>query len=80
MDSDLHCSFCRRSEHQVDKLVGGPGVYICDACIAIASRIVADAGSAPPKVPVWRRIIVAIGKKLKSIRHRALEVSPRHAL
>jgi hypothetical protein len=30
----LYCSFCRRSSKQVDKLVGGPGVYICDACIA----------------------------------------------
>jgi ATP-dependent Clp protease ATP-binding subunit ClpX len=29
----LYCSFCRRSSKVVDKLVGGPGVYICDRCI-----------------------------------------------
>jgi hypothetical protein len=29
----LFCSFCRRSDAEVAKLVGGPGVHICDACI-----------------------------------------------
>jgi hypothetical protein len=29
----LFCSFCRRPDGEVQKLVGGPGVHICDACI-----------------------------------------------
>ena len=29
----LYCSFCRRSDAVVDKLIGGPGVYICDVCV-----------------------------------------------
>ena len=29
----LYCSFCRKDEHAVEKLIGGPGVYICDACV-----------------------------------------------
>lgn len=40
----LSCTFCRRSEHEVRKLVAGPGVYICDACVEIAHRIVSDDG------------------------------------
>ena len=33
----MHCSFCRRHDSQVDKLVAGPmgllgRVYICDRC------------------------------------------------
>jgi hypothetical protein len=40
----LTCTFCRRSEHEVRKLVAGPGVYICDACVEIAHRIVSDDG------------------------------------
>lgn len=39
----MRCSFCGRSEAEVRKLVaGGGGGFICDACIAIAARIVAD--------------------------------------
>lgn len=30
----LYCAFCRRDDRTVDKLVGGPGVCICDACVA----------------------------------------------
>jgi ClpX C4-type zinc finger len=29
----LACSFCGRSQLEVEKLVAGPGVYICDRCI-----------------------------------------------
>ena len=35
----LRCSFCRKDESEVSKLVAGPQVYICDACVAIASRL-----------------------------------------
>lgn len=28
-----NCSFCGRSQFEVQKLVAGPGVYICDVCI-----------------------------------------------
>lgn len=45
----LTCTFCRKSEHEVRKLVAGPGVYICDQCVAIAHRIVSE--GAPPAAP-----------------------------
>ena len=35
----LACSFCGKSEIEVAKLVAGPKVYICDECVALASRI-----------------------------------------
>jgi ClpX C4-type zinc finger len=31
----LRCSFCGKSEHDVAKLVAGPNVFICDACVAM---------------------------------------------
>jgi ATP-dependent Clp protease ATP-binding subunit ClpX len=45
----LRCSFCRKDETQVAKLVAGPRVYICDQCVTIASRIMegADIGNQP---------------------------------
>ncbi len=33
---DLSCSFCGRSKDVVAKLIAGPGVYICDGCVALA--------------------------------------------
>ncbi len=27
------CSFCDRKQHEVAKLIAGPGVYICDRCV-----------------------------------------------
>jgi len=60
VSSTLNCSSCRKSENQVQKLVTGSGVYICDECVAIASRIMAVAGPNPPKLPLWRRLLTAV--------------------
>lgn len=38
----LRCSFCRKNHTEVSKLVAGPRVFICDQCVAIASRLMAD--------------------------------------
>ncbi|HEX8843324.1 MAG TPA: ClpX C4-type zinc finger protein [Pyrinomonadaceae bacterium] len=38
----LRCSFCRKNEQEVSKLVAGPRVYICDHCVAVASRMMED--------------------------------------
>ena len=35
------CSFCGRPHDQVNKLVAGPSVYICDQCVENAARIIA---------------------------------------
>ena len=29
----LRCSFCGKEEHQVHRMVQGPGVRICDECV-----------------------------------------------
>ncbi len=35
----IFCSFCNKSEHQVKRLIEGPGVYICDECIEFCSSL-----------------------------------------
>lgn len=42
----LACSFCGRSGLDVARLIAGPGVYVCEHCIAEASRL-ADQGASP---------------------------------
>lgn len=36
------CSFCGRSGDEVDRLVAGPGVYICNECIDVCQDIIAE--------------------------------------
>ena len=36
----VNCSFCGKSQDQVKKIVAGPGVYICNECIALCKEII----------------------------------------
>jgi hypothetical protein len=36
------CSFCGRPQPQVQKLIAGPAVYICDSCVELCSEILAE--------------------------------------
>jgi len=49
---DAVCTWCERPPSEVAKLVAGPNVYICDACVMAAGRIergTAKAGGPPAK-------------------------------
>jgi hypothetical protein len=36
------CSFCGKRPDQVQRLIAGPGVYVCDQCISICNEILAE--------------------------------------
>ena len=36
------CSFCGKSQNQVQKLIAGPGAYICNECIELCNEIIAE--------------------------------------
>lgn len=38
--SNLCCSFCGKSQREVQKLIAGPTVYICDECIGLCGHII----------------------------------------
>ena len=38
----LFCSFCHKGKDAVAKLVAGPGVYICNECVALCDQIIAE--------------------------------------
>ena len=39
----LHCSFCLKSQHEVAKLIAGPGfIFICDECVGLCDSIIAE--------------------------------------
>ncbi len=38
----VKCSFCGKSQEAVNRIVAGPGVYICDECIKVCNNILED--------------------------------------
>lgn len=41
-DKPAVCSFCGRSGEEVEKLIAGPGVYICNECIEVCQNILTE--------------------------------------
>ena len=57
----LRCSFCKKSEDQIEKLVAGPNVYICNECVAVAARLMLETPGLPRRF--WNRL-----RKLRILR------------
>src|SRR2546427_745533 len=45
----LQCSFCGKSPEEVQRLIAGPTVYICDECIDLCNEILLEEGVAEPR-------------------------------
>ncbi|OGT58764.1 MAG: ATP-dependent protease ATP-binding subunit ClpX [Gammaproteobacteria bacterium RIFCSPHIGHO2_12_FULL_42_10] len=63
-EQTFHCSFCGKSQHDVQRLVAGPSVYVCNECITLCNDIIGEASknnpaAAPaslPKLPIPQEI------------------------
>lgn len=40
--TESRCSFCGTPGTEVDRLIAGPGVYICNACVGLCNQLLAD--------------------------------------
>ncbi|EGH9954551.1 carboxylate--amine ligase [Escherichia coli] len=36
----LYCSFCKKSQHAIKKLIAGDDVFICDECVEVCNSII----------------------------------------
>ncbi|MBB5347712.1 ATP-dependent Clp protease ATP-binding subunit ClpX [Desulfoprunum benzoelyticum] len=43
-EPECSCSFCGKHQSEVQKLIAGPNVYICDECIELCNEIVREEG------------------------------------
>ena len=39
---NIKCSFCGKSQDAVERIIAGPGVYICNECIKVCNNILED--------------------------------------
>ena len=42
VDSIAYCSFCTKPQTDVAVLVAGPGVYVCNECVAMCNEVIAQ--------------------------------------
>ena len=47
----INCSFCGKNQRDVEKIVAGPKVYICNECIALCADIAAGDDKGLPEIP-----------------------------
>lgn len=50
-EKERFCSFCGKSENEVDKLITGSGVYICNDCVALCNGILEGEYGSPEEMP-----------------------------
>jgi len=48
MEADFYCSFCGRARREVRKLVSGPRIFICDACVEACVQVASPGVQSPP--------------------------------
>lgn len=48
-NNEIRCSFCGKTQDEVNRLVEGPGVYICDQCIEFCNTLLFDDENGKPK-------------------------------
>ena len=41
-DTSIRCSFCGKRETQVERIIAGPGVYICSDCVQACSELLLE--------------------------------------
>jgi hypothetical protein len=83
---DLHCSFCGKSQAEVERLIAGPLVFICNECVRLCAEILDHPTSQAPQVLIqlpdgsahasepttpWRPL-VAFGERLEWCTARSL--------
>jgi len=72
----MKCSFCGKPDSEVSKLVAGPRrifgcVYICDSCVTIAARLMAD--EPPRSQPDTKGSPTLVARPPSTVGHENLE-------
>ena len=47
-EKNVRCSFCGKHQDQVQRLIAGPGAYICNECVQLCMGILEDEGDLDP--------------------------------
>ena len=51
----IYCSFCGKPQHEVLKLIAGPGVFICERCIDVGIEVMLEDSDRLKNMPILNR-------------------------
>jgi ClpX C4-type zinc finger len=56
LDTITRCSFCAKEAREIAKMVAGPGVCICNECVALSAEIIASGpeSKGDAELPYWK--------------------------
>ena len=66
-EKDVTCSFCGKSQDEVERMIIGPGVNICSECIELCSTLLSEEGVRPKSAPNAPQRIARPGAKAASV-------------
>ena len=46
-DNVMRCSFCGKTRDDVERLIAGPGVFICNECVDLCAQVISEQSSFP---------------------------------
>jgi hypothetical protein len=49
----VRCSFCIKESKAVEKMIAGPGLYICNECVALCNAILSEPAPGEPEPRQW---------------------------
>lgn len=59
----VRCSFCTKPSSEVEKVIAGPGVYICNECVGLCNDILRAEQQKPSEprtqLPAWEETMTA---------------------
>ena len=60
------CSFCGKSESMVNRLIEGPGVFICDECVALCEDLIRQSTPAPKYDKKFSEMVIPKPMEIKA--------------
>lgn len=60
------CSFCGKSESMVNRLIEGPGVFICDECVALCEDLIRQSAPAPKYDKKFSEMVIPKPMEIKA--------------
>lgn len=60
------CSFCGKSESMVNRLIEGPGVFICDECVALCDDLIRQSTPAPKYDKKFSEMVIPKPMEIKA--------------
>ena len=60
------CTFCGKSESMVNRLIEGPGVFICDECVALCEDLIRQSTPAPKYDKKFSEMVIPKPMEIKA--------------